>query len=259
MELIARLSSLIPIERIYQSDFEFKGTRFRELTILFPGSGKMHLTEARPLAGMVMADYPEYRFRIFYIQEIRQALKDGSMVFYTICRAENLIYQSERYKTVLITTALTAKAVLRRTKRNFRKELKKVAGFRDGFQFYLKHENYPFAALMLHQVIELSYRIAELMVTGREKITHSIRNHQKLMQQYVPELGAIFNEDDEDELKLLSLLDEAYQSVRYENTYTIDRDQLLALLIKADLLDRWITELYKLAIKQYVNIFLNYH
>jgi len=53
---------------------------------------------------------------------VKQALKQGSIVFYAICREENLIYQSERYQTILLTGDLTAKAVLKRAKRNFTKD-----------------------------------------------------------------------------------------------------------------------------------------
>lgn len=250
-ELITRLTKLIPIERIYLNDFEYKETKFKELIILLPSSSKLHITEVRPLVNVVMAGYPEYRFRMCYIQEIKHALHYGSMVFYTICREEKLVYQSECHHTEL-STDLCAKSVLKKAKRNFKKEWKKVTDFRAGFDFYLKQENYPLAAFMLHQVIELSYRAAELLVIGKEKISHSVRNHQKLMQQYVPELGVIFNEADEDEMSLLALLDEAYRSVRYEDTYAVDLDQLSSISLKADLMEKQIGLLYELIVTQFM-------
>ena len=104
---------------------------------------------------------------------------------------------------------------------------------------------------MIHQVIELSYRTAELLVIGREKISHSIRNHQKLMKPYVPEFAAVFNEDDEEEMNLLNLLDDAYRSVRYEHTYVIDREQFLFFIEKADVLEKLIAEVYKITVFQF--------
>ena len=252
LKIIARLTQLIPLERIYLSTIEYDGTLFKELCILLPSSAKMHVIEARPLVSMVMADYPEYRFRMFYVQEIKRALQYGSMVFYTICREENLVYQSERWATIL-PTDLTAQSVLKRAKRNFAKEYAITSSFKDGFQFYLAREDYPLAAFMIHQVIELSYRTAELLVIGKEKISHSIRNHQKSMGQYVPKLGQVFNEDDESEASLLSLLDEAYSSVRYEDTYVIDKFQLNAIANKAELLEQQIVALYDLVVAQFKN------
>jgi len=251
MELINRLSKLIPIERIYLNDFEYKETRCKELVILLPSSSKLHITEVRPLVNAVMAGYPEYRFRMFYTQEVKHALRYGSMVFYTICRQEKLVYQSECHHTEL-STDLCAKSILKKAKRNFKKEWKKVTDFREGFNFYLKQENYPFAAFMLHQVIELSYRAAELLVIGKVKISHSVRNHQKLMQQYVPEFGVLFNEADEYEMTLLTLLDDSYRSVRYQDTYTIDLEQLSSISLKADLMEKQIGLLYELIVTQFM-------
>jgi hypothetical protein len=231
-------------------NFEYKQTQFKELIILLPSSDKLHITEIRPLVAMVLSRYPEYHFRIFYTQEIKRSLDYGSMVFYPICRDENQVYQSGCYHTEL-SNGMTAKVVLNKAKQNFKTEWKKVSDFKEGFEFYLKQDNYPLAAFMLHQVIELSYRTAELLVIGREKISHAVRNHQRLMYQYVPELGLIFNPDDEKDMTLLTLLDEAYRSVRYEHTYLIDRHQLQAILTKANLMKMLITTLYKLTVTQF--------
>jgi HEPN domain-containing protein len=250
-EMIARIIKLISVERIYLSRFEYEENSFNELTILIPNSSKIHVIEARPLANMVMADYTDHRFRLFYLHEVKQALKQGSIVFYRICKEENLIYQMVGSNFVLMVPDLTAKAALQRTKRNFAKELKKILGFREGAQFYLKQKNYSLAALMVHQVIELSYRTIELIVVGREKISHRIRNHQKFMQQYVPELATIFNSQDEKEMKLLDLLDDAYRAVRYENAYRINKTQLIYFIEKADLIGEELAKLYDVVVEQF--------
>ena len=156
MELITRITKLIPVGGIYLSRFQYQETSFEELTILIPNSSKMHVAEARPLVNMVMAGHPEYRFRLFYLQEVKQALKRGSIVFYTLCREENLIWQLPGSNLVLMEPGLTAKAVLAKVKRNFKKELKRVAGFKQGAAFYLKQADYAMSAFMLHQVMSNS-------------------------------------------------------------------------------------------------------
>jgi protoporphyrinogen oxidase len=101
---------------------------------------------------------------------------------------------------------------------------------------------------MVHHLIELGYRTVELIVVDREKISHRIRNHQKFMQQYVPELAAIFNAQDEEEMRLLDLLDNAYCMVRYENTYQINKTRLIYFIEKADVLEKLIVEVYKVIV-----------
>jgi hypothetical protein len=251
MEFITRITNLIPVERIYLSRFEYKETGFKELTILIPNSGKMHITEARPLVNMVMAENAGYRFRLFYLHEVKQALIKGSIVFYTICKEENLVYHLAGSNFVLVLPNLTPKAVLNKVKRNFTKELKKIAGFREGAEFYIRQENCQLAALMLRQVIELSYRTAELIIIGRDKISHSVRNHQQYIQLYIPEMSVIFNQQDEEEMKLLDLLDDAYRSVRYENSYQIKQEQILAFNSKADLIGEQLTKLHQVVVEQF--------
>ena len=249
-EFISKLTQFMLVERIYLSHFQYGQIRYKELTILLPASGTMQIATAKALIGMVMADYPEYRFKVFYVQEVRWALKAGSMVFYTTCRKENLLYQSERAGALMVAD-VSAKVLLKQAKRNFQKDWKKVINFREGFYFYFGQENYPFAAFMLHQVIELSYHIAEVLLIGREKASHAIRSHQKLMQAYDPELAEIFKEDEEGDMIMLNLLDDAYLSVRYEQDYVIEKDQLLCILAKADRMEKRIKELYELVVEDF--------
>ncbi|MEJ2884374.1 HEPN domain-containing protein [Pedobacter sp. GR22-6] len=245
MEFINKLAQLFPIERIYlKNDFSASPEQRKELTIVLPRSSKIHATEARPLIGMVMADHPEYTFSIFTVPDIKRALQYGSVVFFAICQEENLLYQSEG-SADLLSPDITANAVLKKAKRNFEKEWKKITGFGDGFQFYMDQGNLTLAAFMLHQVVELSYRTVELLVIGKDKTTHSILNHQKLLKGYSAELASLFDEQDEAEMALLTLLDEAYRSVRYELDYEIDQEQLQQLSAKADLLKTLVLAQYE--------------
>ena len=76
-ELINRLIALVPVERIYLSEYAYHANAFEELTILMPHSSKMHIAEARPLVNMLMATYPSYRYRLFYAPEVKAALDKG--------------------------------------------------------------------------------------------------------------------------------------------------------------------------------------
>lgn len=249
--LIGRLTNLFTIERIYLSHFQYKGAGVVELTILIPHSSKLHILEVIPLVNMAVADYHGIRPRVFYMDEARRALRGGNLVFYRICQPENLVYQRTGGTVDLITPDLTAKVILRHVKREFKKELKKISGFREGAAFYMEREDYPMAAFMLHQVIELCFRTAELLIVGRDKTSHSLRNHQKLMRRYVPGCGIIFNEEDAQEEGLLSLMDDAYRAVRYETRYKVDRMQVLAFFSKADLIWERLAELFELVVEEF--------
>jgi len=199
-----------------------------------------------------MANYPSYQYRLFYAPEAKAALDKGSLAFFAICRPENLIYQFAESNFTWSAPNLSAGSVLEKTNKAFEQELEKVAGFKAGFRFYFRQGNYPLAALMIHQAIELNYRAAELLVIGREKISHAIRSHQKFMKPYIPELGTIFNGADETDMALLDLLDEAYQGVRYENAYQVTEEQLCLFMEKAELVEKRTAALYEFLMARFV-------
>lgn len=86
---------------------------------------------------------------------------------------------------------------------------------------------------MLHQVFELSYRMAQIALFGRDKISHSIRNHHRFTLPYLPSLKSVFDRYNERDMGIMGLLDEAYLSVRYDNNYHIAEQQLAYLVYKS--------------------------
>jgi hypothetical protein len=250
-ELVFRISGLITVEEIYFSHFKHQGADFKELIILIPKSSRLHIMEARPLVSMVISGYPEYKFRLFYAVEVQEGIAHGSMPFFSICKPKNLVYKAPESSFVLLPPLFTADSVLDKAHRNFSRELHKIAGFRAGVVFYIKALNYPMAALMLHQVMELSYRSAELILVGREKISHRIRNHLNFLQPYLPMVTKAFNHCNAEDMQLLDLLDKAYHAVRYEEDYSITAEQVSCLMAKADLLEQLIVETYQLMFDQF--------
>src|SRR5690606_368222 len=80
------------------------------------------------------------------------------------------------------------------------------------------------AAFMLHQVIEQGYRAAENLVMGKEKISHSLRNHQEYIAPFCPELGVLFEK--QHEVSIMGKLDESYSSARYDHDFSMSKEDL---------------------------------
>lgn len=97
---------------------------------------------------------------------------------------------------------------------------------------------------MLHQVFDLMYRAIEILVMGKDKKTHRISVHQLYVKPYVKPLSELFN-DDEEEVCLLHLLDEAYLAVRYENNYKIGEQDVIRLFEKVDVLYHVAEQVYQ--------------
>src|SRR5690606_2449503 len=69
---------------------------------------------------------------------------------------------------------------------NFRNDIHKINAFRDGSDFYFQKNNYPQAAFLLHQAIELLFRTAERFLVGRSKIEHRLWEHQRYVAEFAP-------------------------------------------------------------------------
>ena len=111
-------------------------------------------------------------------------------------------------------------------------ELSKADQFLAGAKFYFKRQNLAHCAFMLHQVFDLTYRAIELLIMGKAKKTHHIQAHQCYIKPYVRPLAELFNQNDEEDIYLLYLLDEAYLAVRYENSYQITEAETIRLFEK---------------------------
>ncbi|WP_090975242.1 HEPN domain-containing protein [Parapedobacter composti] len=141
-----------------------------------------------------------------------------------------------------LSSKLSPERVLKRANEDLEMEKRKIKAFSDGAQFYLDKGNYQLCAFVLHQVFELCYRMVEIVIFGKEKLSHSIRNHHQIALAYLPQLKLIFDKNDENDMTIMELLDSAYLSVRYENGYYVTERQLLCLIDKAQTIQEMVEE-----------------
>ncbi|KGE13789.1 HEPN domain-containing protein [Sphingobacterium deserti] len=239
-QLAKRLVASLLIEQIYFSKIQIQGAQVPELIILLPSSNTQHLTEARALIGTILSSQRSFRYRTFYFHEVKEGLKRGSIVFFSICQPEQLIYIRPDSNVPLFNNKVTFEKVYSRAKVEQEKENKKISSFRQGMNFYYGRGDNELCALMLHQVFELCYRLAEINLIGKEKISHSLRTHHKFLFDFIPELHTIFDAHSEREMTQLENLNEAYIRARYENSYEIARSDLIELMGKSVQLERMI-------------------
>lgn len=180
-----------------------------------------------------MSMYSHFRHKLYYANEVRHSIRKGGIAFFFRCQPDNLLYINSKANYVALSSKLSPERVFKRANEALEMEKQKVKAFSDGAQFYLDKSNYQLCAFMLHQVFELCYRIVEIVIFGKEKLSHSIRNHNQIALAYLPQLKLVFDRNDENDMTIMELLDSAYLSVRYENSYYITERQLLYLVDKS--------------------------
>jgi len=233
--IIGQIIALIDVERIYVHKHEKEKEEICHtvLTILIANTCTKSPAELLPLVDIFFNEQQELRFTLHPAHQIKDAISKGNLYFYNICTEANLLYGKAGSDYELIPTSLNRHEMLENARKQYDLEEEKIKAFVSGADFYLEKENYAQSAFMLHQAIELNYRAIEHFITGRSKITHSIKAHQKYLEPYSIELSNIFLADTERDIELLRLLDDAYLAVRYENSYQINKLDLSALRVKA--------------------------
>ncbi|WP_230148520.1 HEPN domain-containing protein [Pedobacter sp. Bi27] len=231
MRLLKGITAAVPIQYIYLYNNFFAGKAVQEMLIVVQFKHVRILNELTPVLNIVFNGQTEFSYRVFHVHEVERALREGSLFFYYATAAQNCLFS----KSGSFLECGAPEFVADRVSSIYQHETNKANKFLAGANFYFKRRNFEHCAFMLHQVFDLMYRAVEILVMGKDKKTHRISAHQLYVKAYVKPLSELFNDDDE-ELCLLHLLDEAYLAVRYENDYKISEPDVMRLFEKVDLL-----------------------
>ncbi|WP_431292656.1 HEPN domain-containing protein [Pedobacter sp. P26] len=231
LHLLKDIIAAVPVQYIYLHHNFLADKTAQEMLIMVSFKHVHILNELTPVLNIIFNGQMEWSYRVFHVHEVEQALLQGSLFFYYATTAQNCLFSISGN----FLNGGAPKLVADQVSTMYRQGIDKANKFLVGATFYFKQQNFEYSAFMLHQVFDLMYRAIEVLVMGKDKKTHRIKVHQLYIKPYVKPLSELFN-DNEEEVSLLHLLDEAYLAVRYENCYTIGEPDVLRLFEKADLL-----------------------
>ncbi|RNL83265.1 HEPN domain-containing protein [Sinomicrobium pectinilyticum] len=230
--IIDKLTKLLEVQYIYEFPITTTGKQKNCVLIIknHPDKSNDNLSSVAD----IFKDYPEYLYRAYPENYTREQLIRGNIFFIQACLPQYLQYHAPDVEHQGLLSDIDLEQLLDGAETYFQEEFSKTIGFKQGAQFYQKKENYPQAVFMLHQAFELAYRTVELFTMGKEKVCHSIANHQQYILPFVPELGQIFSLENDSETKLVKLLDIAYRNVRYGRDYHITPEDIAILQAKLE-------------------------
>lgn len=244
-QIINKLKSLLEIKYIYELRIEKEGFFKPILTVILKENCRELTQELSSMVAKIFENETDYLYRIFSFKYAEQQLKDENLFFVNGCLWERVISLKSDVELDVFYKYQVDKKTLSRIEANFQKEHEKMAAFMDGASFFIENENFPQAAFMLHQYIELWMRYAALFMMGKERKSHSIKELQTYIKAFTPELGNLFNTEIEEEQSILKLLDDAYITTRYENNYHINLEQIHIIVDKASKIESIVTILFK--------------
>ena len=241
--IIDKITSLLEVRYIYRCETIEESYCKTIWLVVLKGNCSSLTQELSSMVAKIFQDGTDHLYRIYSFEYVEQQLKTMNLFFIHGCQPSKLIYNSGQNDSGLKAPILDEKT-LDGMQQDFGQELQRVDTFMDGAGFYMERENFPQAAFMLHQYMEIWYRNAELLVMGKERKSHSIKEHQTYIKDFSPELGRVFNMDREDDRELIKLLDNAYIGVRYLKYYHITKLQLETISEKAWHLNSVVARLY---------------
>ena len=225
-EIIAKVVEEIGVERIYLNRGTDRHTFTYRLTIITRLEQKDFSEQIRPVINSILKQYPDYTYRVFASSYAFSELSQGNLYFLNNCHKNDLVYETGNDNLPGNYLDSETKALYEKIKQNFKRDMSRLKSFKKGVHFFRTQKNLPQSAFMMHQAFEQGYRIIERFICGSTKICHSIKNHQAYVLKSLGKLEGIFHIESDTDSKLLDLLEDAYSSARYSNSYDISNQEI---------------------------------
>lgn len=227
---IRRITENLAVEEIYAYLFRTQGKLFNQLYVLLRHESGQEIISARALCNVAVSEKAGYDAYVLFPEDVNRQLNQGNIRAALIFHPDNRVYENPSPGTRVVFQEVNYQKRYKKATQYFEKEIAKLHAFEQGYRLYMDSENYSQASFMLHQVLELGFRLAENLIMGKAKMTHSIRKHQEYIRSFSPEMGSLFADD---EWNILRKLDESYSSARYDHDFSVSKEDLLWAASKA--------------------------
>lgn len=189
----------------------------------------------------------DHQFVFYNTREVQSRINNGHGRLYLNCVASNRIYLNPTHKNTVVLPELTATALTEQSTAYIKQEKDKILSFIDGYHLYINRNNYPNAAFMLHQALEIAFRMAQKLLIGIERRSHSLQQNIDFFKPFDSYLSTLC--PDKEGEKAINKLTESYTGSRYRQNFEIDIDKIKFCKDIADRILSWI-ETYELELLQ---------
>ena len=226
--ILEKLATKIPVDRVFEFEYSFIDINCRRLLIVADSKYQTAAKTLHPMAELCLAETPEHSFGIIPYGELKTAIINGSLYYILACREQHLLLLNGK-KPLPTPSRKELAAIRTKAQEHYEKGHIKQRDFLEGTEFYRQKGNYPQALFMLHQAAELTFRGIENALFKRDRPSHGLHEHLKLIAKYIPEAGLLFTKEEPSHFRLLKLIDQAYTAVRYQRNFEVTPEELDAL------------------------------
>jgi len=241
--ILEKLKAKIPVDSIYAFHYAFLGEKKIRLLVVIDSKSQVAAKTLEPMAQHCLAETPQYSFELIPYGELKTAIKNGSLYYTLACQKENRRLALGK-KPLPVLSLKDLELIRAKAREHFEKGRIKQEDFLEGMTFYREKGNYPQALFMLHQAAELTFRGMENALFKRDRPSHGLQEHCKLIAKYIPELGCLFPKEDPYYFRLLKLIDQSYTAVRYQRNFEVEPEELENLEKRLLPILKWCSDYY---------------
>lgn len=224
--LIGFITAIVPAEYIFCLSYR---NGYVDLMVVLDKDCGRSFTELEPLLEFAALGFPKITCTLHTVGMLNDVLLRGRLYYLRVCRAETCVYCKTGAQTLPFFDKDLLDAAEKSAQPIFEAGIGRATAFYKGASNYLRLGETAMAVFMLQQVCELSYRTLLLVLRGKEIKTHDLMVLRKHLRRYYPAIVGTFSDVEDEELRLLSILDTAYIEARYGIDFKISAEDLAVL------------------------------
>ena len=166
------------------------------------------------------------------IENLNKELSDGRYFYAEVKQSGAMIYDSGNYKLAR-RRKLRFDEIKQQAEEYFEDKFKRATGFLKNAKFNYDEFDYQLSSFMLHQVFENLFHTTRLVFTLKSNKQHNIEKLLGSVRKYSVGFYEIFPLHIAEEKRLFELVAAAYVEGRYNPNFIVTKEDLDALMTKA--------------------------
>ncbi len=225
--IISFISEVIPVSYIFCSGISSQRI---DLIIVTDQYKYKTFDEIYTLLDFAILGYENINCTVYAYGTMYDFLLKGHLYFSSICTPESCVYQSNSTFILPIIEQLKCNDLVNKSTALFNQNIHKATTFLNGARQFANESESTIAAFMLQQACELTYRSLLLSFRGKDIKCHDLVLLRKHLSHFAPAIIGVFDQNEKEELKILTAIQEAYINSRYNHTYKITLEELARLI-----------------------------
>ncbi|WP_134089741.1 HEPN domain-containing protein [Olivibacter sp. XZL3] len=247
--ILKTLAEKIPVDCIYEFPYSFLGNEKFHLLVVIDPKCQVATKTLEPMAELCLPETRLHSYSLIPYGELKTAIKNGTLHYSLACRKQHLKLSLGK-KPIPDLTRTELESIRTKAREHYEKATTKQRDFLDGMEFYCNKENFEQALFMLHQAAELTFRGIEQAIFKRDRPSHSLQEHIKLIAKYIPPFVDLVGKENPYRYRLLKLIDQSYTAVRYQRQFDVEKEEIDQLILTLIPVLDWCNDYYRACIAE---------